>query len=105
MNSVITHLIRLNGCFFIQGDFEEEKIKTQIMEKINFEKFDVICSDMCPEFVGNKYYDHVNTFQLNTSVHNFCYDMLKKNGIVLLKTFDGTLQEELFVNKKNFNKE
>ena len=68
------------------------------MEINEFQKFDVVCSDMCPEFIGDKYFDHVNTFQLNTSVYKFCFDMLKKNGIMLVKTFDGTLQEELFVN-------
>lgn len=87
----------INGCLFIQGDFEEEKIKNLIMEANNFQKFDVICSDMCPEFVGEKFYDHVNTFQLNNSVINFAFKMLKKNGILLLKTFDGSLQNEIFV--------
>ncbi len=87
----------INGCMFIQGDFEDENIKNKIMEANNFEKFDVICSDMCPEFVGEKFYDHVNTFQLNTMVINFSFKMLKRNGILLLKTFDGTMQNEIYV--------
>ena len=98
MNPVCDKIKQLNGCHFIQGDFEEEKVKKEIMEINEFQKFDVVCSDMCPEFIGDKYFDHVNTFQLNTSVYKFCFDMLKKNGIMLVKTFDGTLQEELFVN-------
>ena len=83
---------------------EDEKIKTQIMDINGFQKFDVVCSDMCPEFVGDKFYDHVNTFQLNSSVYNFCFNMLKKNGIMLLKTFDGTFQEELIVKFNLFRK-
>lgn len=53
---------------------------------------------MCPEFTGNKLADHAITFDLNSNVINFAMKVLKKNGILVMKTFDGSLHKQLYVN-------
>jgi len=67
------------------------------MEANNFKKFDLILSDMCPEFTGNKLNDHSKSVALSNDAMEFALKMLKKNGIVLIKTFDGSLHKEFYV--------
>jgi len=68
------------------------------MEANNFQKFDLILSDMCPEFTGNKLVDHIDSLNLSREAVSFSMTMLKKNGNLLIKTFEGGLQKKFYVN-------
>jgi hypothetical protein len=95
----------VKGVSFIHGDMNKSDIHDKILEKNNFEKFDLICSDMCPEFSGVKFKDHVSLINLNEITVNFSFKVLKKNGNLVLKTFEGTLQKKFQEGFKNhFNK-
>ncbi len=67
------------------------------MDKNNYKKFDLIISDMCPEFTGNRLYDHNNQLELAGEVFGFSIKMLKKNGILILKVFEGLLLKKFYV--------
>jgi len=86
---------QLDGVCFIQGDLTRKEIQEKILEKNNFEKFDVVLSDMCPEFVGQKYKDHFNLIKLNEITIEFSSKILKTNGVLVMKTFEGTMQKKL----------
>lgn len=85
----------IEGVCFIQGDLIRREIQEKILEKNNFEKFDVVLSDICPEFVGQKYKDHFNLIKLNEMTIDFASKILKTNGILVMKTFEGTMQKKL----------
>ena len=85
----------LENVDFIQGDMTRPQIHELIFEKSNYEKFDVILSDMCPEFVGNKFKDHSALINLNRMTIDFSSRFLKTNGCLVMKTFEGSMQKKL----------
>ena len=91
----ILKMDQIDGVCFIQGDLTRREIQERILEKNNFEKFDVVLSDMCPEFVGQKYKDHFNLIKLNEMTIEFASKILKTNGILVMKTFEGSMQKKL----------
>lgn len=66
----------------IEDDFNE--IKNHISQN-----FDVVLSDMAPEFSGDNKADRGRTHKLNVEVLDFCKNHLKKNGNAVIKTFGG----------------
>jgi len=84
----------LQGVKFIRGDFYKQDIQDDILKHSNYQKFDLVLSDMCPEFTGTKVTDHVNLINLNNETILFIQKVLKRNGILVLKTFEGTLQKK-----------
>lgn len=95
----------ISGVSFIHGDITEEKVKDKILQRNNFEKFDLVLSDMCPEFKGIKATDHYNLINLNRVCIEFAGKVLKRRGHLIVKTFEGTLQKKLQEEiKKYFNK-
>ena len=47
------------GVHFIQGDFMEESMKSQLSDYINNRKVDIVMSDIAPNFSGNHGIDHL----------------------------------------------
>jgi hypothetical protein len=88
-------MVSLENVDFIQGDVTREKIQELIFEKIEYEKFDIILSDMCPEFIGNKYKDHTDLINLNKITIDFSAKFLKTKGSLIMKTFEGSMQKKL----------
>lgn len=66
----------------IEDDFNE--IKDYIKED-----FDLVLSDMAPEFSGDSKVDRGRTHNLNIDVLDFCKEHLKKGGNCMFKTFGG----------------
>jgi len=101
----ILHMDSVNGVYFIQGNINKQEIQDEILNKNNYEKFDLILSDMCPEFTGIKSSDHVNLIELNKITIDFALKVLKRKGNLVIKTFEGTLQKKFQEGiKKYFNK-
>tara|TARA_B100000579_G_scaffold334948_1_gene285558 strand:- start:4061 stop:4678 length:618 start_codon:yes stop_codon:yes gene_type:complete len=89
---------------FFEMDFSKEESKNKIM-KIFEKKIDVIISDMAADTTGNKNLDCIRTNLLCSEVINFSKEILKKNGILVSKTFMGEEFLELKkLAKKNFKK-
>ncbi len=53
------------------------------------EKFDLVLSDMAPEFSGNAQVDKGRTHKLNFKTIEFCKQHLKQGGNCAFKTFEG----------------
>lgn len=66
----------------IEDDFND--IKNYIKQD-----FDLVISDMAPEFSGDSKVDRGRTHKLNLDVLDFCSNHLKKGGNALFKTFGG----------------
>lgn len=101
----INHMDPLNGVIFLQGNFNDKKVQDNLIELNNYEKFDLVCSDICPEFTGEKFVDHTRLIELNQVTKNFAFKVLKRNGNLVIKTFEGTMQKKFSEGIKNyFNK-
>jgi len=44
---------------FVQGDIEKDEIQEKLSELMDFNKADLVCSDAAPEFVGERFIDHM----------------------------------------------
>ncbi len=64
----------------------------------NNEYFDLVLSDMAPEFSGDSFLDKGKTHKLNIETLNFSEKYLKKNGTLVFKTFEG--EDLKFVREK-----
>lgn len=79
----------------IKKPFEfSEKVKIieddfDCIEDYNLGKFDLIVSDMAPEFSGDSRADRGRTHKLNYKTLEFCENHLKKEGNLVFKTFEG----------------
>lgn len=75
----------VDGVKFVQGNIEKDEIQEKISELLDFQKADVVCSDAVPDFVGERFVDHMRATELNNLVVGFCEKNLKKGGALLMK--------------------
>ena len=52
---------------------------------LNFEKADLVCSDAVPDFIGDRFLDHMKAVYLNKMIIQFCEKTLKPGGNLLMK--------------------
>ena len=71
------------------------------IDEYNFGEFDLIISDMAPEFSGDSQFDKGRTHKLNLISIDFSKKNLKKGGNLLFKSFEG---EDLNYVKKSAEK-
>lgn len=81
---------------FIKGDFLEESVIEKIKSLLNGQKADVIMSDMAPNTCGIKKVDHLRITNLIEEVFNFSKTVLKPEGNLVLKTFQGGASNQVF---------
>jgi 23S rRNA (uridine2552-2'-O)-methyltransferase len=74
---------------FIQGDFRDEPIQTEIIELLKGGKLDLILSDMAPNMLGHKQTDHLRVIALCEEVIFFAAHHLKDGGNMAIKAFHG----------------
>jgi len=82
----ITGIKNLNFTF-IKGDLFDENTLSQILN-VN-PKYDIVISDAAPNTSGQKFADHANSLALVEKIFQFSKNVLKDNGNVLAKLFDG----------------
>jgi len=85
----------ISGVKFIQGDITKKEIQEEISKSFDFKKADVICSDAVPDFVGEKYIDHIGACALNLDVINFCKIGLKVGGNAIIKIIQGPETDDI----------
>ena len=81
----------------MQGNIEKESIQEQVSEHLDFKKADLVCSDAVPDFVGDRFIDHLRSIELNKDVVQFCEKNLKEGGTLLMKIIQGPAEQKLFV--------
>jgi len=75
---------------FIQGDFRDNKVLSEIKNKLKDFKVDLVISDMAPNITGVKTVDQSAAIYLNELVLDFSCNFLKPNGHFLVKSFMGS---------------
>jgi 23S rRNA (uridine2552-2'-O)-methyltransferase len=95
----------INNCKFIKGDFTSKNTQENLIELINGSKFDIVLSDIAENSTGNRSLDSMRSNIIAIEVMNFSLECLKKNGVILIKTFSGVGNQEVVeFAKKNFSK-
>jgi 23S rRNA (uridine2552-2'-O)-methyltransferase len=74
----------------IQGDFTAAEIQQQMLNALDYRRFDLILSDMAPNFSGIKDLDHDRSMMLVEEALLFADEYLKPQGKFLVKLFSGT---------------
>ena len=92
------------GVEFIQGDFTEEKILSQLLEIIGNKPVDLVISDMAPNLTGMKAVDQPAVLYLAELAVDLAQQVLTKDGIFIAKLFQGEGFDEFVRNtRKMFN--
>ena len=79
---------KIQGVDFLHCDFQKESAKEKILESLK-NKADVLVSDMAANTTGNKDLDCIRTNALCSEVIEFSRFVLKENGVVIAKLFNG----------------
>lgn len=74
---------------FIQGDFREEVVLSQLEEQLQGRKLDLVLSDMAPNLSGNSTVDAARVEYIIELAVDFAQAHLKPNGALLVKCFHG----------------
>lgn len=77
------------GVTFIQGDFRDEVVYNNLLDELNGREVDLVMSDMAPNMSGNKAVDIPKAMHLVELTVELADQVLKPNGIVLMKVFQG----------------
>jgi len=77
---------------FIEADITEEKTHVLIYQHFKAQKIDLIVSDLSPGLVGESEYDGHEIISLNKACLDVAESVLKKGGILLMKTFRGPFE-------------
>lgn len=83
------------NAIILQGDFLKEDTINKIKSSLNG-KADVILSDMAPNTTGSKDLDHLRILTLIEMAIKFSKQVLVQNGSLIIKVFQGGLEQELF---------
>ena len=94
----------LTKAFVIQGNIQDEEIINSIL-KLSNSSVDVVLSDLSPNVSGNWDLDHARQIDLTRTALKLSNKILKKDGKVVLKVFQGDMLNELIDElKKEFKK-
>jgi 23S rRNA (uridine2552-2'-O)-methyltransferase len=87
----------------VRGDFTKEDTIQEI-ERTLQGKAQVILSDASPQLTGIKDLDHVRMIDLAQSVMKICHKILRNNGKLIMKVFQGEDFPELLKDVKKYFK-
>jgi 23S rRNA (uridine2552-2'-O)-methyltransferase len=85
----------IEGVDFFQGDFREEAIHQQLIERLDGRKVDLVVSDMAPNLSGVAMVDAARMANLIEVAIEFCESWLKPEGALLVKAFHGSGYSQL----------
>ena len=84
----IKKMEKIEGVDFLCCDFLEKESKEKILKKLS-NKADLLVSDMAADTTGNKDLDCIRTNALCAEVIEFSSFVIKENGVVIAKLFNG----------------
>lgn len=80
---------------FIQGDFTEDAVLDELMQRLDDHKVDWVLSDMAPNTSGHESVDVLRSVHLTELALDFALKVLKPDGGMLVKVFQGEGYEAL----------
>ncbi len=79
----------LSDVEFLQGDFREESVMQQFLQRVQLKPIDLVISDMAPNFSGVRSVDQPRSIYLAELALDFARKVLKPKGCFIVKTFQG----------------
>jgi 23S rRNA (uridine2552-2'-O)-methyltransferase len=79
----------LPGVEFVLGDFREEAVLEQVLERVGSDKVDLVMSDMAPNMAGIDAVDQPRSMYLAELALEFAERVLTPGGDLLVKLFQG----------------
>ena len=79
----------IEGVQFIQGDFLEDSVLEQLLERVGGRKIDLVLCDIAPNFSGVNAVDQPKSIYLCELALDFCHQVMQKNGAFVVKLFQG----------------
>ncbi len=79
----------IHGVTAIQGDFTEDGPVQALMALTGTSRVDLVISDMAPNLSGMKAIDQPRSMYLVELAYDFAIRVLRKNGVLLVKCFEG----------------
>jgi 23S rRNA (uridine2552-2'-O)-methyltransferase len=77
------------GIEFIQGDFTEDAVLADLLQRLGDARADLVLSDMSPNISGNKAVDQPRSMYLAELALDFAQKVLRKKGTFVCKLFQG----------------
>lgn len=74
---------------FLQGDFRENSVMQQFLQRVQLKPIDLVISDMAPNFSGMRSVDQPRSIYLAELALDFAQKVLKPKGSLIVKTFQG----------------
>jgi 23S rRNA (uridine2552-2'-O)-methyltransferase len=85
----------VEGVAFIQGDFTEDKVRSQLSEMMGGRAVDLVLSDMAPNISGIALADQARSIGLAEGVLDWSCSVLARDGVLLMKVFQGSGFDQL----------
>ncbi|QKX15938.1 23S rRNA (uridine(2552)-2'-O)-methyltransferase RlmE [Microbulbifer sp. YPW1] len=85
----------LAGVDFVQGDFTEEEVFNELLEKLGEDRADLVISDMAPNMSGVRAVDQPASMYLVELAVDMARQVLKPGGGFVAKVFQGEGFDEL----------
>ena len=85
---------------FIQGDFTEDEVLKELLEKLENMPADLVMSDMAPNISGNKTVDQARSIYLAELALDLARKTLKRRGNFVCKLFQGQGADEFIADAK-----
>ena len=90
----------LPGVDFVQGDFTEDAVLEQIVERLPGGKADLVMSDMAPNLSGNKAVDQPKSMYLAELALDLATAVLRPGGDLICKVFQGEGTDAFIANAR-----
>jgi len=95
----------MDGVELLEGDFREQAVMDELLDTLNGQAVDLVISDMAPNISGQSAVDQPRAIYLCELALDFARQVLKQNGDLLIKAFQGAGYPELERSmRKDFNK-
>lgn len=93
------------GVEFLQGDFAEEAVVTELESRLSGKKVDLVLCDIAPNLSGNESIDMPRSMYLAELALDFALKVLAPDGSFLIKLFQGEGFDALLAEmKRRFQK-
>ena len=79
----------ISGVKFIQGDFTDDAVFEDLIEKVQGESVDLVISDMAPNITGIRAIDQPGSMHLAELALDFARSILREGAYFLVKVFEG----------------
>ena len=79
----------LAGVEYIRGDFSDEEIYQELLERLGSDRVELVVSDMAPNISGNRSVDQPRAMLIAEQALDFAVRVLADNGAFVCKLFHG----------------